>query len=243
MQKREAIKINPGNTKMVAHRGLSGLETENTCPAFVAAGNREEYFGIETDTHQTADGKFVVIHDRTTGRVAEEDIDVEASLFEDVRKVRLHFKDGSERIDMRIPTLEEYLEICAAYGKVPVLELKQVFSPEASKEMVETCDRIVGLDNIIFISFHFDALVNVRACAANANVQFLTNKEIDEELIARLKAHDFDLDIYYHCLTKEWVDRLHAEGIVINCWTCDDPEAAEKLVSWGVDQITSNILY
>lgn len=239
---RDAIKINNGSTKMVAHRGLSGLETENTCPAFVAAGNRC-YFGIETDTHQTSDGVFITIHDRTTGRVATEDIDVEQSTFADVRKVQLHFKDGSERIDMRIPTLEEYLTICANYGKVPVLELKQTFSPEATAEMVEMCDRIVGLDNIIFISFHFEALVRVREARKDTNVQFLTNKEIDDELIARLKEHAFDLDIYYPCLTEENIARLHAEGIVVNCWTVDDPEAAEKLVQWGVDQITSNILY
>ena len=47
-----------GNTKMVAHRGVSGLETENTCAAFIAAGNRT-YFGVETDIYRTADGKFV----------------------------------------------------------------------------------------------------------------------------------------------------------------------------------------
>ena len=31
---------NKGNIKMIAHRGLSGLEKENTCPAFVAAGGQ-----------------------------------------------------------------------------------------------------------------------------------------------------------------------------------------------------------
>ena len=31
-------------------------------------------------------------------------------------------------------------------------------------------------------------------------------------------------------------------GIKVNCWTVDDPEIAERLVSWGVDYITSNIL-
>ena len=35
---------------MVAHRGVSGLERENTCPAFVAAGVKS-YWGIETDIH------------------------------------------------------------------------------------------------------------------------------------------------------------------------------------------------
>ena len=65
----DTIKLNVKAVKMVAHRGLSGLERENTCPAFVAAANRS-YFGIETDVHKTADGKFVIIHDETTERVS-----------------------------------------------------------------------------------------------------------------------------------------------------------------------------
>ena len=63
-------KINSKNVKMVAHRGVSGIERENTCPAFVAAGNRS-YFGIETDVHVTKDGKFVIIHDETTERISQ----------------------------------------------------------------------------------------------------------------------------------------------------------------------------
>ena len=38
------------------------------------------------------------------------------------------------------------------------------------------------------------------------------------------------------------IDDLHAKGIVINCWTVDDPQRAEELAAWGVDYITSNIL-
>ena len=29
---------NKGNVQMIAHRGVSGLELENTSPAFIAAG-------------------------------------------------------------------------------------------------------------------------------------------------------------------------------------------------------------
>ena len=53
------IKVDSGNTLMIAHRGLSGIELENTCSAFVAAGNRS-YFGIETDVHVTADGQYII---------------------------------------------------------------------------------------------------------------------------------------------------------------------------------------
>lgn len=73
---------------MIAHRGLSGIEKENTNAAFIAAGNRS-YFGIETDVHKTVDGKFVIIHDDTTGRVAIDDLEVEKSTFETLRKLSL----------------------------------------------------------------------------------------------------------------------------------------------------------
>ena len=35
---------------------------------------------------------------------------------------------------------------------------------------------------------------------------------------------------------------FHEKGLVINCWTVDDPARAEDLAAWGVDYITSNIL-
>ena len=125
----DTIKIESGNIKMVAHRGLSGIEPENTCAAFVAAGNRD-YFGIETDVHRTADGAYVVIHDDHTGRVAFEDISVEGSSLEQLQAIALKDKDGKQRSDLKIPTLDEYLKICAKYEKVPVLELKNAFPKE-----------------------------------------------------------------------------------------------------------------
>ena len=57
-----------GNVKMIAHRGLSGLERENTNAAFVAAGQRS-YYGIETDVHVTADEKYIIIHENLGTRI------------------------------------------------------------------------------------------------------------------------------------------------------------------------------
>ena len=64
-------KFKKGNVRVIAHRGLSGIERENTNAAFVAAGNRS-YYGIETDIHRTADGRFVVCHDNDLFRVSGE---------------------------------------------------------------------------------------------------------------------------------------------------------------------------
>ena len=88
----DTVKIQKANVKMIAHRGVSGLELENTCAAFVAAGNRS-YFGIETDVHVTADGKFIIIHDDSTGRVGTEAMTVEETSFEVLRGLQLKEKD------------------------------------------------------------------------------------------------------------------------------------------------------
>ena len=84
---------NKGNTLMVAHRGCSGLEQENTNSAFIAAGNRS-YFGIETDIHQTVDGKFVLFHDDNTARIAIDKLVIEESTFDTLRGLLLTEKSG-----------------------------------------------------------------------------------------------------------------------------------------------------
>lgn len=113
------IKINSKNVKMIAHRGLSGLERENTCPAFVAAGNRS-YYGIETDVHKTSDGQYIIIHDENTDRVSlgKININVEKNPYSAVSDIILPDLDGStSRSDIKIPLLIDYIKICKKYEK------------------------------------------------------------------------------------------------------------------------------
>ena len=67
--------INKYQTKFIAHRGLSGLEKENTMCAFVSAGARS-YYGVECDIHKTKDGKYVVCHDSNVKRVSGIDANI-----------------------------------------------------------------------------------------------------------------------------------------------------------------------
>ena len=232
---------NKGNTKIVSHRGLSGVETENTLAAFVAAGNRD-CFGIETDIHVTADGKYVVIHDCETGRVGENNLTVENSTFAQLREVRLLERGTDGYSDMqRLLSLQEYLRVVRRYEKTAVIELKNTIPAKNIAEIVQICKEEYDLEKIIFISFHFENLVELRRLLPEQKIQFLTG-EYSQEQTDRLKEYKMGIDIYYIRLTQERVRELHEAGIVINCYTCDDPADAQKLIEWGVDMITSNIL-
>ena len=237
----DTIKINAGKTLMVAHRGVSGIEKENTHAAFVAAGNRSHY-GIETDVHRTLDGKYVCFHDDTTGRVAIDNLVVEESTFDTLRNLLLTDVDGKKgRTDLRIPTLQEYIQICKKYDKVAVLELKNHFPEEDVIRIIEIIQQEGYLSNVIFISFDFENMLTIRRLLPKQRAQYLTVK-YSEELVEQLVNERLDLDILHEALTKENIEYMHSRGIAINCWTVDDPARGEELASWGVDFITSNIL-
>lgn len=240
----DAIRIDRKQAKMVAHRGLSGIELENTCAAFVAAGNRD-YWGIETDVHQTADGKYIIFHDDKTGRVATTDMVVEESTFDTLRSLQLKEVRNNDaiRVDLRMPSPEEYFAICKRYGKVAVFELKNLFEGSQVGELVALAEKEIGLENVVFISFYFQNLIYVRQFAAKAECQYLIGKEFTETARQQLVEHKIDLDIYHPHVTPELVAEMHGKGIKVNCWTVDDPIRAAELVEMGVDYITSNILY
>ena len=160
----DTVKINSNGVKMVAHRGLSGIERENTCPAFVAAGNRS-YFGIETDVHVSKDGQFVIIHDETTERVSsgEYNINVEENDYSAVENIVLPDLDNSKnRQDIRIPLLEDYIKVCKKYEKICVLEIKNHMEEKYLDKMIEQIKDLGYIKNVIFISFDFENCVNVR---------------------------------------------------------------------------------
>ena len=237
----DTIKVKHEGTLMVAHRGLSGLEKENTCAAFVAAGNRS-HFGIETDIHPTIDGRFVCIHDNNTQRVGIDNLEVETSTFDTVRSVVLTDTDGAKgRVDLRIPTLEEYIRICKKYGKVSVLEIKGVFTRENLEKVIDIIKAEEYLPSVVFIAFNIENLIILRELLPDQPLQYLIS-EFPDDLIDTLLKYRLDLDIYYPALTEERVRALHERGIKVNCWTVNQPETACELISWGVDFITSNIL-
>jgi len=237
---KDTIKIHSGSVRMIAHRGLSGIERENTCAAFVAAGNRS-YYGIETDVHRTADGKYIIIHDDDTKRVAGTELSVEETDFDTLRALRMKDLSGFERADLIFPSLEEYIMVCRYYGKVSVLELKNHFEPQHIQEIIDIVRSCGWLDETIFISFDLENMIALRAMLPGQKAQYLTC-EFTDDLPGILKEHKLDLDIHHRAVTKENVALLHSMGIEVNVWTVDTVEDAQRVIACGVNYLTSNIL-
>ena len=176
----DTIKVNKGNVKMVAHRGVSGLELENTNAAFVVAGNRT-YYGIETDVHVTKDEQIAVFHDDNLKRVAGVDMVVEESTLAELQSIPLFDGKvpGQFRTDLRIPILADYIGICKKYGKKAVLELKNQMEPKHITQIVNIIKEQEYLDGVIFISFSWENCVELRKQLPEQKIQnFLKRSDL-----------------------------------------------------------------
>lgn len=252
----DTIKMYTGKTQMVAHAGLMGMETSNTNAGFIAAGNRS-YWGIECDVRVAKDG-MAVIHNPTTAGISPVEISVADHTIAELQSIPLYDRPffygmedygltpgGTEvRSDLRIPSLAEYIRICKRYGKICVLELKHPMDAESIAYVAEQYRELDYVDGVVFISFYWENLTEVRKYLPDCPVQFLTDdkREFTEEFLDEVAENKFDLDIHIFTTTKELVERIHARGIKVNVWTCDWPDRARQLVEWGVDYITTNVI-
>ena len=237
---KDTLRLGLQGVNMIAHRGVSGLERENTCAAFVAAGNRS-YYGIETDIHRTADGRYIVVHDDDLRRVAGLNHVIEETEFDVLRTVRLTDMDGQERADLVLPDLEEYVRVCRKYDKESVLEIKRPFEPADIENVIAVIRRLHCLERTIFISFELSNLVCIREMLPQQRAQYLVST-FDTGLLDILRAHRLDLDIRHTALDGQLVGACHDAGIQVNVWTVDSVQEARRLAACGVDYMTTNIL-
>lgn len=233
-------KVDLANVQMIAHRGVSGLERENTNAAFVAAGNRS-YYGIETDVHRTKDGHYVIFHDDNMLRLTGIDRNLEECTLEELREITLMDADGKNRSDLVIPTLEEYIRICKKYGKHSILELKNHFDDADIKRIIKLIKQEDWLEQTVFISFVLENLIAVRQMLPKQKIQYLVG-HIDSEVLHVLKKYSLDADVLYEGLLLDAVRAVHEAGQQVNVWTVNQPEVATKMAAMGVDFITTDIL-
>ena len=214
-------------TLIIAHRGASVAERENTLPAFrqaVAMGAD----GIELDVRRTADDRLVVHHDPrlADGRVIS-------------RTDRAALPD-------HVPELEAALDACV--GAFVNIEIKND-PTEPDFDATEwiahrTCAALVrrgASGRWLISSFRFETVARCRTLTPGIRTAWLV-ASLDAATIERTVAAGHDaVHPWVGALEAEQVRAAHAVGLAVNTWTCDDPARVAELIGWGVDGICTNV--
>jgi glycerophosphoryl diester phosphodiesterase len=223
--------------KWIAHRGFSYNAPENTIPAFLFAAEDEFIFGIECDIHTTIDDEFIVIHDDTTDRMTKVKKAVKDLTLSEIKDLTI--KNGNKARsfkDLKIPTLTEYLDICVSHQKTAIIEVKSVNHIDLLSAFVAIIESYLDL-KVIVISSNLNYLKYLRAIS-DLELQLITERIVDS-LIYDCRVNQIDFAIKKSIADEKTVSKLKKKGFKINVWTITSHREAQKLVTLGVDYLTT----
>lgn len=227
----------PDEVCLIGHRGYSSCYEGNTAEAFQKAGEAG-YPGVETDMRMTLDGVCVLSHDPEVEFEDGTTMNIALHTYKELTKKPL--RNSSTQTKLYLCTFEEYLDICKAFDMICFVELKGFWLPDRIIAAFRLAQERYDLTKVEFQSFELPNLLIAHAAFPSLRIMMACTKDdLNAKIALRL---GFDLDMKESQLTKEIVDRFHAKGLRVSCFTVNDPEDYERCKQCGVDYIETDEL-
>ncbi|MEV5277895.1 glycerophosphodiester phosphodiesterase family protein [Streptomyces sp. NPDC052811] len=210
----------------IGHRGVMGVEPENTLRSFVRA-ERAGMDVIELDLHLSKDGALVVMHDAEVDRTTDGNGPIGELTLAELREL-----DAGE--GERVPVFEEVLDAV----KTPIqAEIKDVAAARALAEVMLRRDLVSRVE---VLSFHDEALAEIAVLVPGVRTG-LVDDSWGPDLLDRARAVGAKtLVLSIHRLTLETVQQAHAAGLKVIGWTVNTQEQLRLVRALELDGATTD---
>lgn len=216
-------KYTRSDTNWIAHRGWHENAVENTAQAFRLAG-QAGFWGCECDIYETRHENdsfdIVINHDDTFKRVFGVNSRVRDLSASEIR--------ANSRLS-RVCFFDEYLNICAQYNMVPIIEIKDFnMSDEAISKFVDMVNEQGMLEEAHFISFDSDILERTQEYIINTyGVQPYTGYligggDVKAAVLRAFNLHFTGVNIEQSLISSEINKLCTNYGLKICTWTYAD---------------------
>jgi glycerophosphoryl diester phosphodiesterase len=204
-------------TLVIAHRGASADERENTLPAFERAIQQGADY-VELDVQASADGALVVFHDTDLGRLTP-------------LRGPLRRRRAAELAEVGIPTLEEVLELTR--GRIGVMaELKSAYLYRRH-DLVRRTVELLGPDDVA-LSFERRAVREAHRLRPRLRVLQHVGYGVS---IRAASAYAWGVGFSDARVTPRGLRRAAAAGLARLVYTVNDEPRLRELVAAGVEGI------
>lgn len=215
---------------VIAHRGSSFKEPENTLRAFERALN-EGADGLELDVWRCASGEIVVTHNRDLSLITRQPGDVEKKTLTELRQ--LDFGQGE-----KIPTLEEVLEFTPRF-KILNIELKgkSLWSNGVESLIYELLRKHDLLDRTILSSFNPMTLYRLKRISPKIRLGLIFYGKSTLPLRRAWGAFFLNLTSFHpamDCLNSGLILRARRKNQKVIAWTINNIHDLETCMSLGV---------
>jgi glycerophosphoryl diester phosphodiesterase len=213
---------------VIAHRGDSSDTLENSLEAIRRALLLSADM-IELDIRMSRDNGLYILHDKTTGRTADKNIDIERTTAEEIRRIRL--KNGEP-----IPTLPDVLKLVSGACSLN-LEIKSSGAGSVTAHDLLSS----GYDgHILLSSFKEDEVLAARRTMPDLPTSLIFDVFTSRD-VPQYKAQGFSIiSLREKTANKKLIAACHTQGIDVYVWTVDEEAKMKKFISWGVDGIYTN---
>ncbi len=213
---------------VVAHRGASAVEPENTIRGVVRALDLHAD-GVEVDVRRSRDGALVVLHDETVNRTTNGTGAVSDLALDELRAL-----DAGE--GERIPTVEEVVDAVRGRGLL-VLELKErdLWGP-----VMDVVERRRSRNGVLLVSFLRSEIAELKQGRPDVRCGGLFAGSPSEALAWTEEAGVDLAGLRHELATWDLADRLHRRGKGLYVWTVNDAQAARRAASLGADFLVTD---
>lgn len=228
---------------IIAHRGASGYEPENTLRSFKRALEMGSFmieldvFLCKSEKHQ--ESHVIVIHDETIDRTTNGQGSIHTMSCEILRK----FDAGKGE---HIPLLSEVFDLIDKIkGNRDIvinIELKGLDTAKAVADLIEYYIQSKNWSphNFIISSFNHNSLKEFHRYLPEIKMGALFYKSTNDLVkeAQHLKATYIILD--YTSITQSLITKAHSHGLFVFVYTVNNSSIAQELAKWHVDGIITD---
>jgi len=217
-----------GKVLIIAHRGASAYEPENTLRSVKKALELGADM-VEVDVRASRDGHVVVMHDAVVDRTTNGKGYVKGMTLEDLKKLNAGLGES-------IPTLREVAELIGRKAQL-VVEIKV---SEIEKRVLQIIKENELDRQTLITSFYHPILKRVKELNPNIRTgAIIASRPIKAAQLAMDANSDalFPRHIY---VDPQMVEEAHRQDLAVYPWTVDTLNEIDPLIKMGVNGIVTN---
>ncbi|RTE08216.1 S-layer homology domain-containing protein [Paenibacillus whitsoniae] len=227
---------------IIGHRGLPSAAPENTIESNrLALDNGADF--IENDVYISKDGYLVIHHDGELSGTTNGTGNIENYTLAEIKALNANKSHPAGYPDVKIPTLEEQIDLVQQRGKMIMNEIKTSTpaAVEAFVQLVKAKNAEADVDNMSFIAAQISRTNSLMPTMPSGLLSSLSGgnniKGMLRTVLSSIQPLNATFNNGYGGISQSFMEAAKHRGILISPWTLNDRAAFNQFFlngAWGL---------